>query len=57
MERQLPAIKGCFHSAFSSGGGAKAARTDMGLATLAGRPVVLLICKPRKSDPVRSGPV
>lgn len=54
MERQMPAIKGCYHSAFSSEKQA-AAGADTGVAFLAMPPLALLICKPRKADSDRRG--
>jgi hypothetical protein len=53
MERQLPAIKGCYHSMFSPNP-KTSSRTDTGLAMLAGPPVVLLICKRAKTDSIRT---
>lgn len=56
MERQMPAIKGCYHSAFSSGKQA-ANGVDSAVALLATPPVALLICKPRRTDSNRRGRV
>jgi hypothetical protein len=47
MERQVPAIKGCFHSATSSAAG-EPTGADRGLALLAMPPLALVIGRPRK---------
>jgi hypothetical protein len=53
MERQMPAIKGCYHSAFSSEKQA-AAGVDTGVAILAMPPLALLICKARRAGADRT---
>jgi hypothetical protein len=51
MERQIPAIKGCFHSSPSSSSAADTpAGADRGLALLAVPPLVLLVGRPRKRN-------
>lgn len=48
VQRQIPAVKGCYRSAFSSS--KSAAAGDRSFALLAGPPIALLLCRPRKAD-------
>lgn len=53
VQRQIPAVKGCYRSAFSSG--QSAAATDRGLGLLVVPPVALLLCRPRKAGGTSMG--
>ena len=53
VERQMPAVKGCYHSAFSSKGHAAAA-ADTGLAVLLVPALALMVCRPRKTGSNRT---
>jgi hypothetical protein len=47
VQRQIPAVKGCYRSAFTSG--KASAVSDRGLALIGVPPIALLLCRPRKT--------